>query len=119
MSSTRTGARLFNTQTDKAIKDYNLFNYLEYASRDGKNSAEAIQAAMDSGLSGVTVYTKDGYQEYISYTPLENGKWTLLLFVGRGYHRGKHEPFFQECIFYMRGNCVSTYPHKRIYIFQA
>ena len=76
------GSRLFNTQTDKAIKDYNLFNYLEYASRDGKNSAEAIQAAMDSGLSGVTVYTKDGSQEYISYTPLENGKWTLLLFVG-------------------------------------
>ena len=36
------GSRLFNTQTDKAIKDYNLFNYLEYASRDGKNSAEAI-----------------------------------------------------------------------------
>ena len=76
------GSRLFNTQADNAIKDYNIFSYLEYASKDGKKSAEVIQDAMDSGTSGVTVYTKDGHQEYISYNPLENGKWTLLLFVG-------------------------------------
>lgn len=78
----RNGSRLFNTQADNAIKDYNIFSYLEYASKDGKESAEAIQEAMDSGSSGVTVYTKDKHQEYISYNPLENGKWTLLLFVG-------------------------------------
>lgn len=76
------GSRLFNTQAENAMKNYNIFNYLELVSKDGKNSAGVIQAAMDSGSSGVTVYTKDGQQEYISYTPLENGKWTLLLFVG-------------------------------------
>ena len=78
----RNGSRLFNTQSDNAIKDYNIFNYLEHASKDGEKSAGIIQTAMDSGLSGVTVYTKDGQQEYISYNPLENGKWTLLLSVG-------------------------------------
>ena len=30
------GSRLFNTQADNAIKDYNIFSYLEYASKDGK-----------------------------------------------------------------------------------
>lgn len=78
----RNGSRLFNTQSDNAIKDYNILNYLEYASKDGKQSAEVIQEAMDGGFSGVTVYTKDGRQEYIGYNPLKNGKWTLLLFVG-------------------------------------
>lgn len=78
----RNGSRLFNTQSDNAIKDYNILNYLEYASKDGKQSAEVIQEAMDGGFSGVTVYTKDGHQEYIGYNPLKNGKWTLLLFVG-------------------------------------
>ncbi|PNV62781.1 hybrid sensor histidine kinase/response regulator [Clostridium sp. chh4-2] len=76
------GSRLFNTQSDNAIKDYNILNYLEYASKDGRQSAEVIQEAMDGGFSGVTVYTKDGHQEYIGYNPLKNGKWTLLLFVG-------------------------------------
>ena len=78
----RNGSRLFNTQSDIAIKDYNIFNYLEDASKDGGMSSEVIQAAMDSGADGVTVYTKDGRQEYVSYNPLKNGKWTLLLFVG-------------------------------------
>ena len=76
------GSRLFNSQTDSALKDYNILNYLELASKDGKECADLIYEAMSSGADGVTTYyTKDGKQEYISYNPLGNGKWTLLLFV--------------------------------------
>ena len=75
------GSRLFNTQSENALKDYNILNYLELVSDDGKNSAKEIEEAMVNGSTGVTIYTNDGREEYICYNPLKNGKWTLLLVV--------------------------------------
>ena len=78
----QSGTRLFNTQTENALENYNILDYLEKVSDSGKESADEIREAVKNRSTGVTIYTKDRKKEYLCYNPLDDTGWTILLFVG-------------------------------------
>ncbi|MEG1774775.1 MAG: diguanylate cyclase, partial [Oscillospiraceae bacterium] len=73
-----------SSSPDALQTGYNILNSLAPARIRGERTLDEIKAEIANGKSGQVEFVLGDAREYMTYTPLENQRWSLLMFVPAG-----------------------------------
>ncbi|MEG2204039.1 MAG: cache domain-containing protein, partial [Oscillospiraceae bacterium] len=73
-----------SSSPDALQTGYNILNSLAPARIRGGRTLDEIKAEIANGKSGQVEFVLGDAREYMTYTPLENQRWSLLMFVPAG-----------------------------------